>query len=298
MKKEDSRLKTIYRVTMVGLAVNVLLALVKLAAGFIGRSEAMVADAFHSVSDLATDVVVIAFARLASKPQDESHAYGHGKYETLAAMVIAVVLLGVGVMILVESLRAILVVIHGGVLPRPETYVPVVALVSVVVKEALYRYTDRAGRKIDSAAVRANAWHHRSDALTSVGTLLGISAASFLGEAWRVADPIAASVVSLFIFKVGFDLLVPALQEMLEKSLPRETEQEILRIVTADRAVGDPHHLRTRRIGAAMSIEIHIRVDGAMSVSEAHMLTVDMEHRLKARFGEQTFIAIHIEPKK
>ncbi len=296
--KEDSRLKTIYRVTMVGLAVNVLLALIKLAAGFMGRSEAMVADAFHSVSDLATDVVVIAFARLASKPQDESHDYGHGKYETLATMLIAVALLGLGVMILVESLRAILFVAHGGVLPRPETYVPVVALVSVVVKEALYRYTDRAGCKIDSAAVRANAWHHRSDALTSVGTLIGISAASFLGEPWRVADPIAASVVSVFIFKIGLDVLVPALQEMLEKSLPRETEEEILRIVTADRAVADPHHLRTRRIGAAISIEIHIRVDGGMSVREAHVLTVDMEHRLKARFGEQTFIAIHIEPRK
>ncbi len=296
--KEDSRLKTIYRVTMVGLAVNVLLALVKLAAGYIGRSEAMVADAFHSVSDLATDVVVIAFARLASKPQDESHDYGHGKYETLATMLIAVALLGLGVMILVESLRAILFVTRGGVLPRPETYVPVVALVSVVVKELLYRYTDRAGRKIDSAAVRANAWHHRSDALTSVGTLIGISAASFLGEPWRVADPIAASVVSVFIFKIGLDLLVPALQEMLEKSLPRETEEEILRIVTADRAVCDPHHLRTRRIGAAISIEIHIRVDGGMSVREAHVLTVDMEHRLKARFGAQTFIAIHIEPRK
>lgn len=296
--KEDSRLKTIYRVTMVGLAVNVLLALIKLAAGFIGRSEAMVADAFHSVSDLATDVVVIAFARLASKPQDESHDYGHGKYETLAAMIIALALIGVGVMILVESLRAILFVVHGGVLPRPETYVPVVALVSVVAKEVLFRYTDRTGRKIGSAALRANAWHHRSDALTSVGTLFGISAASFLGESWRVADPVAAAVVSIFIFKVSLDLMTPALQELLEKSLPHETEEEILRIVTADRAVCDPHHLRTRRIGSAMSIEIHVRVDGNMSVREAHLLTVDMEHRLKARFGEQTYIAIHIEPRK
>lgn len=294
----EARKREIYRVTFVGLVVNLLLSAAKLVAGIIGRSAAMTADAVHSFSDLATDVVVIAFARISSKPQDESHDYGHGKYETLATLLISLALAVVGSGILVSGIRSIRVVIEGGTLPRPGAIALVAAVVSIVGKEILYRYTVRVGRRIDSPSVVANAWHHRSDALSSLGTLVGIGCAYFLGERWRIADPIAALVVALFIFKIAFDLIRSGLDELMERSLPAETEAEILRIITADPAIREPHNLRTRRIGASIAIEVHVRVDGEMTLRHSHELTVDIERRLRERFGAGTMIAVHVEPVK
>ena len=290
----EARKREIYRVTFVGLVVNLLLSAAKLVAGVI----AMTADAVHSFSDLATDVVVIAFARISSKPKDESHDYGHGKYETLATLLISLALAVVGSGILVSGIRSIRVVIEGGTLPRPGAIALVAAVVSIVGKEILYRYTVRVGRRIDSPSVVANAWHHRSDALSSLGTLVGIGCAYFLGERWRIADPIAALVVALFIFKIAFDLIRSGLDELMERSLPTETEAEILRIITADPAIREPHNLRTRRIGASIAIEVHVRVDGEMTVRHSHELTVDIERRLRERFGAGTMIAVHVEPVK
>ena len=263
----EIRKRKIYRVTFVGFVVNLVLSVLKLAAGIVGRSGAMVADAVHSFSDLATDVVVIAFAKISAGS-------------------------------LAGSLRDSRIVGDGGRLPRPGLVALVAAGVSIVVKEILYRYTVREGRAVDSPSVVANAWHHRSDALSSLGTLVGIACAYFLGQKWRIADPIAALVVAVFIFKVAFDLVRTGLNELLERSLPADVEEEILRIVTADPEVCQPHNLRTRRIGAAIAVEVHVRMDGAMTVARSHALTVDIERRLRARFGEGTMIAIHVEPLK
>lgn len=294
----EIRKRRIYRVTFIGFVVNLVLSLLKLAAGILGRSGAMIADAVHSFSDLATDVVVIVFARISAKPRDDGHDYGHGKYETLATILISIALGIVGAGILVNSIGAVRVVLDGGLLPRPGLVALVAAVLSIVAKEILYHYTVREGRAIDSPSVIANAWHHRSDALSSLGTLVGIGCAYFLGDRWRIADPIAALIVAVFIFKVAFDLIRTGLGELLEKSLPEETEREILRIVTLDPAVREPHNLRTRRIGAAIAIEVHVRVDGAMSVACSHALTVGIERRLRERFGEETMIAVHVEPLK
>ena len=294
----EIRKNKIYRVTIAGSIVNLVLSLLKLAAGILGRSGAMVADAVHSFSDLATDLVVIAFARISSKPKDDDHDYGHGKYETLATIIISLALGVVGAGILVNSIRDIRLVADGGVLERPGLIAFVAALASILIKEALYRYTVRVGRAVNSPSVTANAWHHRSDALSSLGTLVGIGCAYFLGQKWRIADPIAALVVAIFIFKVAFDLIRTGLGELLEQSLPADTEREILQIVTADPAIREPHNLRTRRIGAAIAIEVHVRVDGALTVAHSHELTVDIERRLRARFGQETMIAIHVEPVK
>lgn len=294
----EIRKRRIYRVTFVGFVVNLVLSFAKLAAGIIGRSGAMIADAVHSFSDLATDVVVIAFVRISSKPRDDGHDYGHGKYETLATIIISLALGVVGAGILVNSIRDIRVVVDGGLLPRPGLIALAAAVLSIVAKEILYRYTVREGRAVDSPSVVANAWHHRSDALSSLGTLVGIACAYFLGQKWRIADPIAALIVAVFIFKVAFDLIRTGLDELLECSLPADVEQEILQIVAADPGVREPHNLRTRRIGASIAIEVHVRMDGAMTVAQSHALTVDIEHRLRARFGEGTMIAIHVEPMK
>ena len=294
----DIRTKQIYRVTLLGMFVNILLFAFKLVAGIVGRSGAMVADAIHSASDFATDIAVLAFVRISAKPRDDDHKWGHGKYETLASLIIGVALFGVGAEILIDSGLKIKAVTSGEVLPRPGVIAIVAAAVSIVVKEALYRWTVRVGRKVESPSVVANAWHHRSDALSSVGTLLGIGAAYFLGEKWRIADPIAAIVVAALIINVSIDLCRTALAELLEKSLPSAVEEEILQIISATPNVHKPHNLRTRRIGANIAIEVHIRVEGLMTVYDSHEISKDIERALRERYGEHTAVAIHIEPLK
>ena len=294
----DIRTKQIYRVTLLGMFVNIVLFAIKLVAGILGRSGAMVADAIHSASDFATDIAVLAFVRISAKPRDDDHKWGHGKYETLASLIIGVALFGVGAEILIDSGLKIKAVTSGEVLPRPGVIAIVAAAVSIVVKEALYRWTVRVGRKVESPSVVANAWHHRSDALSSVGTLLGIGAAYFLGEKWRIADPIAAIVVAALIINVSIDLCRTALAELLEKSLPSAVEEEILQIISATPNVHKPHNLRTRRIGANIAIEVHIRVEGSMTVYDSHEISKDIERALRERYGEHTAVAIHIEPLK
>ena len=299
MKSKISlREREIYKVTIWGSVVNFVLLVLKFLAGIIGHSSAMVADAVHSLSDFITDVVVIVFVRIAGKPQDESHDYGHGKYETLATAIIGVVLLFVGVGILVNSLKSIVAVWNGVVLEAPSILAFVAAAVSIVSKEILYRYTVYKGRKFNSKAVIANAWHHRSDAFSSIGTLIGIGGAIFLGEKWRVLDPVAAFVVSLFIIKVSVELVKPCLDELLEKSLPKEMEDKILAIILSHPEVSSPHHLRTRYIGNNIAIEVHIRMDGSMALKDAHEITKRIEVSLKEEFGPETHIGIHMEPVK
>ncbi len=294
----DERTKKIYRVTILGMFVNILLFIFKLVAGILGRSGAMIADAVHSASDFATDIVVLVFVRISSKPRDDDHKWGHGKYETLASLIIGVALFAVGIEIFVDSAEKIAAVIAGEIIPRPGVIAIVAAATSIIAKEALYQYAMCVGRKIDSPSVIANAWHHRSDALSSVGALLGIGMAYFLGEKWRIADPIAAIAVAALIVKVAYDLCRTALAELLEKSLPQEMEEEILSIISTTPNVHKPHNLRTRRIGSNIAIEVHVRVEGSMTVHDSHEISREIEHSLRARFGERTAVAIHIEPLK
>ncbi|MBP3550359.1 MAG: cation transporter [Alistipes sp.] len=294
----DQRTKRIYRVTLLGMFVNMILFAFKLVAGIIGRSGAMIADAVHSASDFVTDIVVLAFVRISAKPRDDDHKWGHGKYETLASLIIGVALFAVGIEILIDSAEKIAAVAAGEVLPRPGAIAIIAAAVSILVKEALYQWSVRVGKQLDSPSVVANAWHHRSDALSSIGALLGIGCAYFLGEKWRIADPIAAIVVAALIIKVAYDLCRTALAELLEKSLPRDVEDEILAIISAMPNVYKPHNLRTRRIGANIAIEVHIRVDGSMTVHDSHEISRDIEQALREKYGAQTAVAIHVEPLK
>ena len=298
MEDKNSRVRSIYRVTVIGFAVNLLLSAAKLVAGIFGRSSAMVADAVHSISDLATDVVVLLFVKISAKPKDACHKYGHGKYETIASLIIALALGAVGVGICINGAEKIAAVVRGEQIAKPEFIALIAAAVSILTKEWLYRYTVKVGRQTDSPAVIANAWHHRSDALSSIGTLIGIGCAYLLGGKWVIADPIAAIVVAAMILKVAIDLLRKGFDELVEGALPSDVEEEIIRIITEDAAISHPHNLRTRRIGSSIAIEVHIRVDGDMSVRESHSLTESIEHRLRERFGENTMIAIHVEPIK
>lgn len=296
MANEVNREKEIYKLTLWGSFVNFLLLVFKFVAGFVGNSAAMIADAVHSLSDFITDIIVILFVRVSSMPKDENHHYGHGKYETLATAIIGVVLFAVGVGILVNAVEAIIDFFHGKELAAPNIWALGAAAVSIIFKEALYQYTVYKGKNLNSNAVMANAWHHRSDALSSIGTLLGISGAMFLGEKWRVLDPIAAFLVSIFILKVAIELTKASLEELLEKSLPKKTQEKILNIIHSFPEVKSPHNLRTRHIGSNIAIEFHIRMDGNLSLNEVHEITKRMENALKAEFGPLTHIGIHMEP--
>ena len=288
----------IFKVTLVGSAANVLLTVFKFVAGIVGHSAAMTADAVHSLSDLLTDAVVLVFVRISGKPEDVGHDYGHGKYETLATTLVGFALALVAVGIGWKAVKSLLFWYQGGTLRAPGMLALWAAAVSVVLKELVYRYTVRRGRTLNSPAVEANAWHHRSDALSSLGTLAGIGGAIVLGDRWTVLDPLAGFIVSLFILRVAYKLLKGGFDELMEASLPEEIEKEILSIVTSFPDVRDPHHLRTRRIGSRYAIELHIRMDGAMPLAESHARTCEIERALKERFGDRTHITLHVEPVK
>ena len=293
---DEKRRRDIYRVTAGGSIVNFLLLLFKFVAGIVGGSAAMIADAVHSLSDFVTDVVVILFVRISGKPCDEGHDFGHGKYETLASVFIGVMLLCVGIGILWTGTEKIISVCQGKVLDQPGTIAFVAAIVSILAKELLYQWTARVGRRVESAAVVANAWHHRSDALSSIGTAIGIGGAILLGENWRVLDPVAAVIGSLLIIRVAVKLIVPSLQELLEHSLPQDEEDFIRQVILSEPGVTDPHNLRTRRIGNNRAIDVHFRMDGSTPLEVAHRATRNIENKLREKFGKQTFITTHVEP--
>ena len=283
---------------MAGSAVNVVLLVFKFVAGFFGGSAAMIADAVHSLSDFITDVIVLLFVRLSSKPEDSDHDYGHGKYETLATSLIGLALLCVGVMIMYNGVHSIVSAVMGNPLPQPGMIALAAALVSIALKEWAYRFTAKVGRECESQAVVANAWHHRSDALSSIGTAVGIGGAILLGDKWAVLDPIAAVVVSVFIIRTAWQLTKKSAGELLEQSLPAEMEREIVDIVAREPMASEVHHLRTRRIGSHIAIEMHLRMPGDISLYESHQHATNIEQELRKRFGASTYIGLHVEPLK
>lgn len=292
----DTREKTIYRTTLIGTAVNSILIVLKFIAGFVGRSSAMVADAVHSLSDFVTDVIVLIFVKIAGKPRDKGHEYGHGKFETLATVIIGFILVIAGIGLMINGIELVVKSIKGEVLPQPGIIALIIAAVSIVSKEWLYHFTISKGKEVNSQAVIANAWHHRSDAISSIGTLIGIAGAMFLGDRWRILDPLAAIIVSLFIIKSGYDIMKPCVEELLEASLPDEQQDEIMNIVTSIPGIKNVHNLRTRRIGNGIAIDLHAKMDGNLSLSAAHAIATLAEKALKQRFGADTFVNIHMEP--
>ena len=295
---DKARQRTIYRVTLQGSIINVVLLVFKFVAGIVGGSAAMIADAVHSLSDFITDIIVVVFVRLGNKPEDRDHDYGHGKYETLATAIIGMSLLFVGAMICYGGAQKVVAAWHGTPPAMPGVIALVAALVSIALKEWAFQFTARAGRRVQSQAVVANAWHHRSDALSSIGTAIGIGGALALGEGWTVLDPIAAIIVSFFIMRTAWNLLRQALGELLEESLPEKTENEIVAIATAEPEVSEVHHLRTRRIGSHIAVDMHVRMPGDTSLYNAHRHATNIEQRLREHFGPHTYINLHVEPLK
>ncbi|MEX2442390.1 MAG: cation diffusion facilitator family transporter [Alkalispirochaeta sp.] len=282
--------------TLIGAAVNILLSVLKLAVGVVATSGALVADGVHSLSDLVTDAAVLLGIRAAQRPPDTNHAYGHGRYETLAALFVGVMLLAAAVGILLHSWARIADGLAGEILLSPRPVAIIVAAASIVAKEIMFHITRRIGRLGGSPALVANAWHHRSDALSSVATLIGVGGAALLGSRWNVLDPAAAGVVACMIAWVGVQTSLTALREMTDHALPPSDHAVIKRIVLSVPGTSDPHNLKTRRLGSDVSIEVHFRVDGQISVNDGHDIASEVESRIRHEFGESSTIITHVEP--
>ena len=295
MKSRDRR---IYRITLTGSIVNILLLVFKFIAGILGNSTAMIADAIHSLSDFLTDIIVIVFVRLSSKPADHDHDYGHGKYETLATSVIGMALAVVAFMLGKDGIEKIIYALQGNQLESPGIIAFWAAILSIVLKEWIFRATRKVAKEENSKALEANAWHHRSDALSSIGTAVGIGGAVMLGNNWAILDPIAAIVVCILIIVTAFKIIRQASGELLEESLPKDIEDRIEQIAYQDPLVSDIHKLHTRRIGNIIAIEMHLRMPSDVTLAESHIHANSIEKSLKQEFGNGTHIMLHIEPTK
>ena len=293
-----TREKKIYNVTIVGSVGNLLLMVFKFVAGIIGHSSAMIADAIHSLSDFLTDLVVLVFVRISAKPQDESHDYGHGKFEAIASFLIGLALMAVAGGIIYAGGEKFVSWLKGSQLEAPTMLALWAALVSIVVKEGLYQYTAHWGKHLNSSVMVSNAWHHRSDALSSLGSAVGIGGAILLGDRWTILDPLASIIVGILLIKVAVDLLKTNIGELTDSSLPADTEDKIIKLIESLPDVREPHNLRTRRIGNRFAIEVHVVMDGDRSLNEAHDRATAIEQKLKEEFGEQTHVTVHMEPYK
>jgi len=293
-----TREKEIYMVTLLGSMGNAALLTMKFIAGILGHSSAMVADAVHSLSDFLTDIVVLVFVSISAKPRDASHDYGHGKFETIASFLIGLALVAAATGIMVSGALKFIDWWKGEELESPGWIALWAAILSIIVKELLYQYTIRKGRELDSKVMEANAWHHRSDAFSSIGAAIGIGGSILIGQRWTVLDPLASIVVGLMLLKVALDLLKTSTGELTECSLPLETEQEIEQIIQSFPDVQEPHNLRTRRIGNRIAIEAHVRMDGNLPLQVVHDRCTTIENKLMERFGRRTHVTLHMEPIK
>ena len=297
METKD-RERKIFKVTLAGSAGNAILVVLKFVAGVISHSSAMIADAIHSLSDFITDIIVLIFVGISARPQDRSHDYGHGKFETLASMFISLALLAAAIGIIVSGALKFTSWLNGEDLSAPGSLALWVAIMSIIIKELMFQYTARKGKELSSPALTANAWHHRSDALSSIAAAIGIGGAVIIGGRWTVLDPLASIVVGAMLVKVALKIMKPSLGELTDESLSEETEEEIMETISSFEDVSEPHNLRTRRIGNRIAIEAHIRMDGNMSLLQAHEITSEIEKKLKDRFGSQTIVTLHMEPTR
>lgn len=284
-------------VTLVGSVVNIILTVFKIFAGVLGRSTAMIADGIHSLSDLLSDIVVIVFVKISAKGRDKDHDYGHGKFETFATLIISLMLIVVAVNLMSGGINKIRQILDGGEVSSPGMIALWAAVASIVLKEILYRYTIIQGKALNSPMMIANAWHHRSDAFSSVGSLLGIAGAIFLGDKFVILDPITGCVISIFILVMAVKMSVPAIKELLDVSLPDEVEQQIVSTAKSIQGVIDLHELKTRREGPGIIMEGHLVLDSDISLKEAHDISKKVEESLRKEFGTETQISLHLEPE-
>lgn len=284
-------------VTLVGSVVNIVLTVFKILAGIMGRSTAMIADGIHSLSDLLSDIIVIVFVKISSKGRDKNHDYGHGKFETFATLIISLMLIVVAANLMSGGIGKIKAILGGEQVSSPGMIAFWAAVASIIFKEALYHYTIIQGKALNSPMMIANAWHHRSDAMSSIGSLIGIGGAIFLGNKFVILDPVTGCVISIFIFVMAVRMSVPAIKELLDVSLPDEVEERIEATAKTIPGVIELHELKTRREGPGIIMEGHLVLLSDISLKEAHNISKKVEESLRKEFGPETQISLHLEPE-
>ena len=279
------------RVTLVGSAVDLGLAVIKIIGGFFAHSQALIADGVHSLSDLATDITVIIASKHASREADADHPYGHGRIETLATVVLAVTMVAVAAGLSYDAIQRLM---RADELVTPDAYALLIALISVIAKEAIYHYTLRIARQVDSDMLRANAWHSRTDALSSIVVILGVGGA-LLG--YPFLDAVAAIVVALMIAHIGFRMVWRSAQELIDAGLSRDHVRQIRELIRETEGVTSLHMLRTRSLGNSAMADVHIQVEPRLSVSEGHQISEEVRRRLIANVGRLTDVTVHTDPE-
>ena len=284
------------KVTFTGMIVNVLLIILKFAGGIFGTSTAMIADAVHSFSDFLTDFGVLVGLRFLSKPADRDHPYGHGRLETAISLLMGIFIIVTGLGILKNAVTSIFLVTKGVFPKMPGIIALFAGIISIMSKEALYHYTNTVAKRTGSLTLKANAWHHRTDALSSVGTVAGIGGAILLGEQWTVLDPLAAVFVSILVIRIGAGIGWKMIRELSDEALSHERQESLKTAIMKVEGVQEVHHLRTRSLGRYASVDAHIRVDPDMSVQDAHTIATEAEDAVRKTSGNVAFVTIHVEP--
>ena len=279
------------KVTWIGLLVNLFLSGLKFVAGFYGRSQALVADAIHSLTDTTTDIAVIAGSHYWDRPPDEDHPYGHRRLETLVSVFIGIMLAAAGAGIGWQAL-ATLHEKHG----EPPGWIALLAaMISIVVKEIIYRWTAAAGRRVKSPALAANAWHHRTDAISSLPVLLAVGGAMVF-PSWSFLDRVGAAVVSIFILHAAWKIVWPGISELIDVGAPKEIQKNIYTVALKNKRVKEVHKIRTRYISTSIQVDLHIVVDGEISVREGHDIADDVRDRIVEEIAEVVDVVVHVDP--
>lgn len=284
------------KVTVVSFVSNCILSVGKVIIGIIGTSGALIADGVHSLSDLVTDIIVFVSLRITRIPADEKHNYGHGKVETVATVLVSIALFIAGFTIGRDGIEDLIGFIKGDSFNSPAFIVVIAAAFSLIIKEIMFRYTLKTGKETGSEVLIANAWHHRSDALSSLGVLLGAGGAWLLGSRFGFLDSAAQIVVSLFIFRAAYKILKPNLGQLADEAIDEDEIKRIKQVLENNPDVFDYHHLRTRHVGSLHAIEVHILVNPELNISSAHDISTIIENEIRSSLGRECYVSVHIEP--
>ena len=289
---KSHRYKATRNVTLVGVFVNSILSVAQLIGGFFLSSQALIADGVHTLSDLASDFVVLIAAKLASKDADDDHPYGHGRFETVATVILGLALVGVAIGITFNAVGRIL---NPERLSQPQSYALFFAVLAILSKEALYHYTMRVSKRIKSKMLEANAWHHRSDAISSVFVAVGIIGSVYFQIPWL--DALAAILVAILIFYMGVKLILDSTMELVDTAIDPEQTEQINQLISSIEGVEHMHMLRTRKMGNTILVDVHLQVNSYLSVSEGHFIAEQTIQTLRRRFPEMQDITVHIDPE-
>lgn len=283
--------KQIKIVTVAGMAINIFLTFLKIIIGYIGKSQSVIADGIHSLSDCTTDIAVLVGLKYWNQPPDECHPYGHRRIETMTAVLIGVFLAGAGIFLCWEAIEKF----HEGNFVVPASITLIAAVVSILVKEILFHWTIKVSKKVNSPALRANAWHHRTDSLSSIGVALAISVSLYNPE-WAILDPIAAFAVGIFIIQAAYKIVNPAIEELSDRGATPEQIEEIQAIVLKVEGVRSIHALRTRFLGSGLQVDMHVQVEGNLTVLKGHEIAGHAKRHLLEDGPAIIDVLIHIEP--